>query len=257
MGYPCTPQKPPSSALGAAWAAQQESLDKRHRKPAKTSFANLVQASLKQNVPSLSHYEIDCLEVDGKTLRQLVTETKARVLQGEKVAMGKRWRDHMRLKYNSKENMLSLLELPQGKGAVSDGLFKACKAVQTHPPNRSLLVSWCRAVDGEQTLTEVDTVALMRVMCTMEPAASKDQRDVLVEALAALVRGGAKERRPKECELMATRFDNITLQAHGFFKNPQGGKRPLRTHSPTSHSQPKQTRLTILYIALPRSRSKI
>ena len=178
---PCTPQRASSSALSAAWAAQQETLEKRHKKPAKTSLANLVQSAIRQNLSTLTHYEIDCLVVEGKTLRQVVTEAKEGILSGEKTTLGKRWWDTLRLKYNAKENLLSLLELPRGKGTVSDSLFKACKAAQTHPANRSLLASWCRAVDGEQTLTEVDAVALMRVMCTMEPVASKDQRDVLVD----------------------------------------------------------------------------
>ena len=233
MEEPCAPQKPSSSALSATWAAQQETLEKRHKKSPKTSLANLVQSAIRQNLSTLTHYEIDCLVVEGKTLRQVVTETKARIPNGEKLTLGKRFWDSLRLQYNSKENLLSLLELPKGKGTVSDSLFKACKAAQSHPANRSLLAYWCRTVDGEQTLTEVDAVALMRVMCTMEPVASKDQRDVLVEALAALHRGKAKELRPKECELMEGRFDNIALQALGFLKSTPRGKRPP-THRPTN-----------------------
>ena len=152
--------------------------------------------------------------MDGKTLRQLVHETKLKVAQGEKISMGKKWWDQVRLKYNCKENLLAMLVLPQGQGTVSDALFKACKAAAAHPPNRSLLVSWCKAVDGPQSLSEIDAVALMRVMCTMDPCASKAQLDTLVEAVAALDRAQARERRPKECELMAARFDNVALQAH-------------------------------------------
>eukprot|EP00971_Amphidinium_carterae_P325247 6455422-Amphidinium_carterae.4 len=213
---PETPAVKKQNRVAEAWTKQAESEGKKFKKQTKTSLANLVQACIRQNVPDLTHFEIDVMRnKDGRTLREVVTEAKISVIEGKSsVSFGKTWwNKEIRQQFSASTNIMNLLALPKDSEEKvippCSGLMTAVKAACESPPNRVKLGAWARNVTS---MSASDCISLLRVMTKMDPRASKQQRDVLCDSVCALARCGAATLVPNELKSAEMYIHEVGLQ---------------------------------------------
>eukprot|EP00971_Amphidinium_carterae_P138278 2739860-Amphidinium_carterae.2 len=199
----------PRSKLSAAWAVESAAQEGKYRKKAKTSLANLVQVAIRQNCPELTHYETDHLLVGGVTLRERVTKDKEQKEKDPKsIVMGKAYWEKLRRDYTSDSNELkSLGAVDMDK--VSSKLFEAISKTRLRCPDRRALTEFATRT---HTVSKDEAVAMMKVMCTMDPAKHPEQRECLCECLCLLSRSSLESCCAEQLQTMSKRFDSIALQ---------------------------------------------
>eukprot|EP00971_Amphidinium_carterae_P349362 6490979-Amphidinium_carterae.2 len=199
----------PRSKLSAAWAVESAAQEGKYRKKAKASLANLVQVSIRQNCPELTHYKTDHLVVGGLTLRERVTRDKEQKEKDPKsIVMGKAYWEKLRRDYTSDSNELkSLGAVDMDK--VSPKLFEAISKTRLRCPDRRALTEFATRT---HSVRKDEAVAMMKVMCTMDPSKHADQRECLCECLSLLSRSSLESCCTEQLQTMSKRFDSIALQ---------------------------------------------
>lgn len=184
-----------------------ESSKKTPGKP-KTPVSIAVQKAIERHLGHLSEHELDCVQVNGMTCREYLTQGKERWVKDKSaVSYGKFYWANVNRMYSSAEGTRKLLQVSDKTLPVNEDLDKALDQARGATPNRKALMRWCDSPSN--TLNQKECVGFLRYFLEVKVCSTGDQLECASAMLRFLHRSGLKTEFPGLFDVMSHHFDEV------------------------------------------------
>jgi hypothetical protein len=228
FGMQSSPSRRPSRAMGPfpdrsrgrpLFEEAEKSANSKASRPSSSSRKRLqkrdteeqVERSLKTHFSGWSTLEVDGFKVEGKTLRQQLTEDRSAVNEGTRRLGSSYWKT-MQAKYGGPSRPSNTLQVTNPNEHVSQALLE-CIESSTH--NNTTLKSRAPFVQYFASVSNVNQkeyVGVLRHMMEIRPSASVASASFFVDFMKFVVRLALHTKYPEETEKLKRLMDEATRE---------------------------------------------